>query len=722
MTRKLLGLGFVLGWALTIHGCGGTGAPLSGIITGTSTTTGPGTSGTTSTGTAASTSSGSTSGTSGTGSGTTSSTGSTSSTSSTSNTSTGASSGSSGGSTGTTLSCGTGGTTGNPIDCGDETDGGTCAVGATWQGDYCIVTDCFHAPDKIGCVLDAGGVGQCFGGDCLAPIDLQSDDNNCGVYGAICNAGSSCIGGRCTGGCGLTCPTGTDCVARFPGYSPDVCVASSCSGAATAGKACASVYGLGAHELGTCCGSNCLKTNQDLANCGGCGVACDAGEFCYSGKCHPAVDCSKAPPNTICGALDVNIASAAEKCCNGLCQNLYSGFGPKGGCGACGVTCPKSSSCVAGRCEDIEGGQGRCSRTSGCPDGSVCFSNRCYAGSCSSDNEGLRCGTDSGLGLCCGSSCVSSNSQNCGSCGNVCAEGTFCNGATCVPDLGCGVGGVGRSCALDGGLAGSCCGAIGCIDVTNTDPFNCGACGHVCPSEADGCFNGLCLHDGKVVYCSNGTCPDGTACYSGSVCLAVQCTGADEGVPCTLDGGYGSCSNGQCVLAPGPNICGAPVDCTGAVEGSACLFGPENPVGVCCGGSCVDMRQDGNCQFCRASCPSGTCGMGCQNTDGCAATCAAGTLCVRGQCVDGLCRYANDACMAESGAMGICCGDGACADLTSDARHCGTCDTSCPCGETCTAGVCSSGDPQCVGRAGGYCNADAGLSWVCRGGKCVDAG
>src|SRR5580704_5269299 len=71
-----------------------------------------------------------------------------------------------------------------------------------------------------------------------------------------------------------------------------------------------------------------------------------------------------------------------------------------------------------------------------------------------------------------------------------CANGETCPaGTTCDPTS--------ETCVvIDGGP--------GCQKNTNTDPFNCGACGNACPLN-DSCVNGVCTPPN--VSCANTGCP-----------------------------------------------------------------------------------------------------------------------------------------------------------------------------------------------------------------------
>jgi hypothetical protein len=72
-------------------------------------------------------------------------------------------------------------------------------------------------------------------------------------------------------------------------------------------------------------------------------------------------------------------------------------------------------------------------------------------------------------------------------------------------------------------------------------------------------------------------------------------------------------------------------------------------------------------------------------------------------------------CAAPDGQVGLCRGaSGICSDPANDPQNCGGFGFACPTGQTCVKGVCSGQTAQCgIGRIGAYCNADAGLSYLC---------
>jgi len=154
----------------------------------------------------------------------------------------------------------------------------------------------------------------------------------------------------------------------------------------------------------------------------------------------------------------------------------------------------------------------------------------------------------------CGGGCVNltSDNQNCGTCGRDCGKGLYCcNGECCLLIL----------CREHE----TKCGAsnMSCTDL-QTDTFSCGACGVKCSFEPplETCCNGTCRNL-QMDSSSCGTC--GHKCSSGQVCCAGNC----------MDPAVNSC---QCE--------------------------PSCPAGqTCCNRTCVDlMTDDENCGMCGNAC------------------------------------------------------------------------------------------------------------------------
>jgi hypothetical protein len=369
------------------------------------------------------------------------------------------------------------------------------------------------------------------------------------------------------------------------------------------------------------------------------------------------------------------------QCCGGACLDLNS---DPNNCGVCGQRCPADTTCQWGLCLTPV--------------------------NCANATNGEACWLGAGLpeGICCEGSCVSWNAEpNCGGCGRTCPAGFPCQWGSCYynisPIIGeCGPSSSGNACVYDGGVSGVCCA---------------GACA---------AYNGACLVEGS--------CDAGSDCIPGSVCIPSNVGGFCTETACPPDS-----------------------------DGVYCPFGLPLAfgTGVCCSGKCVDLAQDGdNCGGCGVHCVSGVCGglVLCQpaqaDTD-CTGGCVAGTVCARGLCYDAFCEnplygpsfsrsgppygispnqgdifaygdphllWGPFYCAAPDGNVGLCGHEGACSDLASDALNCGGFGFACPAGQSCQHGVCSGASPDCgIGRINGFCNLDAGPSYVCCPGLgCID--
>jgi hypothetical protein len=256
----------------------------------------------------------------------------------------------------------------------------------------------------------------------------------------------------------------------------------------------------------------------------------------------------------------------------------------------------------------------------------------------------------------CGTTCVDylNDPANCGSCGNVCNDGTCCSDGACES-----VCGEGRSWC-DGQ----------CADLQD-DSDNCGACGNVCG-------DGTC--------CNAGSCE--SVCPAGEVWCDGQCVDLQSD-----DSSCGSCGN----------ACGDGTCCNAGACASVCAAGQ-----VFCNGQCVDLQSDAtSCGSCGNACGGGSC-----CSDGvCASVCGSGQTWCNGQCAD----FQNDS--NNCGACGNACGEGSCCsagvcaslcesgrtycggvcyDTRKDPSNCGACGVVCAEDSICSGGVCS----PCIGQGG----------------------
>ncbi len=208
------------------------------------------------------------------------------------------------------------------------------------------------------------------------------------------------------------------------------------------------------------CGTECVDTRYDPANCGACGRTCPGGQLCSAGVC-----------GVVCLGGTIQ--------CGTLCVDERD---DPSNCGGCGVRCGPSGSCVNGGCTSpaAEGGLvcappeaacgGQCLDTTSDP--------RNCGGcliTCRADQacEASQCVCPTGT-LDCSSKCTDTTTDpdNCGACGAGCLVREVCSNSECV-------------CAPK---ATSCNGK--CVD-TSIDMGNCGGCGVLCPAGSV-CTDGQC--------------------------------------------------------------------------------------------------------------------------------------------------------------------------------------------------------------------------------------
>lgn len=214
-------------------------------------------------------------------------------------------------------------------DAGPRRDGGArCEPACTFLEACCVGDD---------------GAGRC--------VNIDTDPDNCGACGVACSEGRGthcedrvCVCGDAERGCGGLRQS-TCCEPRAPGGLP-----------------------------------YCANFDEDGADCGGCGLACDPAraDRCEGGRCLCGPDattqCSGAPGDTCC----TDVLGAAG--CTDLATDARS-------CGECGRGCGVGYRCVDGLCTTGDACE------DGCPDGLVCcFGECCTERSC----DVGRCAVDAG--------------------------------------------------------------------------------------------------------------------------------------------------------------------------------------------------------------------------------------------------------------------------------------------------------------------------------------
>lgn len=261
-------------------------------------------------------------------------------------------------------------------------------------------------------------------------------------------------------------------------------IASGAGGASTSG-ATNTQSGGGA---GACpvlrCGTECVDTGTDPANCGACGEACPSGEACEAGQC--ALAC----------------AGGTTKCSGPMGETCADTSVDPANCGACGKACGVAELCDAGVCVTACGGTTACGQScvdlahdpnhcGGC--GKACPAAPNAKAYCVDGLCGSAC--TSGFGDCNALSADGcekglSTVMDCGQCGKACellnATAACVNGAcvvkTCTVNFG--------DCDKDG---------KSCETNFASDPKNCGGCGQKC-AATEVCANLKCQQIG----CQNG--------------------------------------------------------------------------------------------------------------------------------------------------------------------------------------------------------------------------
>ncbi len=468
------------------------------------------------------------------------------------------------------------------------------------------------------------------------PADVAAACNtNNGVNFEDAGSAASCLSA------GTACSSGGSCCANLtcdPGSG-------TCIAAASTGPACLQI-GASCSGGGTCCsGEVCDPASGNcLATAGGATTTSSAGTD--AGSCQCSSGSGPCPDGT-----------TLSSCCSGGQQDCGDGQGchdvsvDPANCGGCGNSCTTStgsstSTCAGGQCSCM------CPNGGACPDGAT-------SASCTTTASTTSCAAGTadcaGTGQC--QTTTSTDGNNCGACGVICATGVCSNsqclcsdGVTPCADNSC------ASCpACPAGFAN--CGDGQCDVATATDPNNCGACGTVCSTNL--CSNSQCLCSDDMTPCSDPSCAS---------CPANPC-GA----------GTANCGDGTCDVntATDPNNCGG---CGNVCPSGTCTAGACTCSGggaACPDGSCPNPDNQSDPSHCGASC------VNCPNQTGSAAsTCNAGScacLCSDGvtPCPDGATAASCAATSCPSGQQD-CQNDGTCDDLTgSDPTNCGSCGNNC---------------------------------------------
>ncbi|MBI4700115.1 MAG: hypothetical protein HY744_02935 [Deltaproteobacteria bacterium] len=200
----------------------------------------------------------------------------------------------------------------------------------------------------------------------------------------------------------------------------------------------------------------------------------------------------------------------------GKCVNTKT---DKDNCGGCGKKCAKNQVCQDGNCTVIsifdQGPPAHVFCSPPCLPGEICVFGQCQK---PGEVDHFACELLCAPEACCNMTCIDTTSDpnNCGSCGNICAAGTTCCAGACVNLLtnwaNCGA-------CMNTCLAVQDCCAGSCLDVW-FNPASCGGCGNVCAPNNPNCCFGQCTNRQTDVH-NCGVCT--TECPSAHACCAGAC-------------------------------------------------------------------------------------------------------------------------------------------------------------------------------------------------------
>jgi cysteine-rich repeat protein len=365
-------------------------------------------------------------------------------------------------------------------------------------------------------------------------------------------------------------------------------------------------------------------------------------------------------PNVPAGCVD-----PCPTCGNGLTEwpeTCDNSVGTPLSCDGCSAfcrseVCSDNNVCTTDSC-DTRLGCNFVLRPNGtsCSDGLVCNGTEtCTSGFCTPANV-PNCNDNN---LCTADSCVEpTGCRNLPNVGAPCTDNNACTSPdTCNASGVCTAGAPtvcndGNECTND-----SCVAPGGCVATPRTG--SCTDDGNPCTTDT--CSASTCTHPARA----NGTsCSDGAFCTLGEACQSGVCSGGTpnclDNNPCTVDNcleASDTCSNAP--ATPG----------TGCTDNNACTVGDScNVLGICQPGTTMTC-DDGN------ECTTDTC----NPASGCVFTPRTGACTDDGNsCTNDVCS--GTACTHPARANGSTCSDG----------------QFCTVGETCQAGSCGGGTPNCI--------------------------
>ncbi len=472
---------------------------------------------------------------------------------------------------------------------GPCSDGDPCTVNDACANGSCLPGPAANCSDGNPCTNDACVDGQCT----HLPNAADCDDGN------ACTLDDQCAGGTCQHA-GLA-----DC------DDQNLCTTDSCDPV----QGCLHVFNSAPCDDGNACtlGDKCAG---GVCTPGGGLLSCEDGNPCTADSCSAGQGCVHVASNGDCD--DGNLCTVGEHCVDGKCQ--HEGL----------LDCDDDSICTTDSCDPLKGCLHLLNKVP-CDDGNICtLGDKCQLGQCLGGqalvcNDGNPCTDDS-----CAPEVGCQFLANADPCSdeNACTEGDGCVAGWCKPGapLDCDDG---DPCTDD-----SCDAALGCVHQTNTDfqtdPDNCGQCGHVCSAVSD-CVGGKCL------------LLAGQPCQDDVDCLSNHCRLDWDGV-----GTFCAADSESCVYALAAdvavNVPAGTLRCGGGNSHKSCADGLWGEAQACGSAACntplftpAQSCQDG------AGCVGGQtedCTPYVCDNNGCKESCASTNdcvspyVCANGSCVE----------------------------------------------------------------------------------------
>lgn len=260
---------------------------------------------------------------------------------------------------------------------------------------------------------DAPPIGPCGPGTAVkcgdTCVDTQSNSQNCGKCGTVCDPSLVCSHGLCATVCASgTIHCGNDCIDQ----GSDVNNCGGCNKKCPPGNVCSKgSCTLTCQDTLTNCNGDCVDITQNDDNCGACGSPCPGGQVCQNSKC--IATCQSGW--TSCAVGDAGATTCVDT------QN------DPNNCNGCGLTCPSGQFCSAGQCGLVcMGGTSLCG--SACVDEQI---DKNHCGNC----------TTACSGVCSAGHCCSTGQMYCGGCDTI-ANCTIKTGGALTA-------GFGHTCAIN---------------------------------------------------------------------------------------------------------------------------------------------------------------------------------------------------------------------------------------------------------------------------------